>query len=224
MRTGAFSSDPQCEPTAPGSFVIAGYLAPAAMALDGRSEHRSWPEMANEHENGGGLLTRAVLDAALTGRRGLGPLVESLLETQQSKRRGLLSYVSALDGFVAVPPVGEVSGAHQPDINYVIWHGASGTRYSTQCDPIGTPYKPREGVYIFCKIAPNGSWYPVYVGETDSFQRRLSDELDRHHRWASIMREGATHICTLHLTGGLALREGVETDLRHRLNPPCNLQ
>jgi hypothetical protein len=183
--------------------------------------------MADNLEHRRGLLTQALLDGKIAQPRGggLGALASILAdEAPKQPRRGLLNYASALDGLTALPPVTEAVSTSQQGIEYVIWHGVSGTRYRTELNLIGASYNPREGVYIFCKIALNGNWDPVYVGETNSFQRRLTDELMQHHRWPSIMRAGATHICTLHLPGGLALREGIETDLRHQLNPPCNLQ
>jgi hypothetical protein len=104
------------------------------------------------------------------------------------------------------------------------WQGISGTVYQFQLHPVGTPYLARSGVYIFCKLAPNGNWDAVYIGETDNFNRRLTEQFTLHHRWSCIRAAGATHICTLHVPGDLALREGIETDLRRLIQAPCNLQ
>jgi hypothetical protein len=104
------------------------------------------------------------------------------------------------------------------------WLGASGKRYQFQNHPIGTAFASDAGVYIFCKAGANGTWNAVYVGETDDFSRRISNELGQHHAWNCIIACGATHICTLPVQGGDADRVAVETDLRHSLNPPCNKQ
>ena len=101
--------------------------------------------------------------------------------------------------------------------------GISG-RYRFQLDPIGTSYKDIPGVYMFCKLASNGKWDVVYVGETDSLWRRLTNELKAHHSIRSAISHGATHICTLHVPGDRSRRLYIETDLRNALRPPCNKQ
>jgi hypothetical protein len=106
----------------------------------------------------------------------------------------------------------------------VYWRGKSGTTYSLQLHPIGAIYLDRPGVYIACKAAANGNWDAIYIGETGSFRDRLSDNLTLHHKWRSIVAAGATHFCTLHVPGQLALREGIETDLRQQIPTPCNDQ
>ena len=102
--------------------------------------------------------------------------------------------------------------------------GAGGRQYELQLHPIGTAYFDRSGVYIFVKRAANGAWDAVYIGETGSFKRRLTDELQLHHQWPGFITHGATHIATLHVPGGLAPREGIETDLRGAIQTPCNRQ
>lgn len=116
------------------------------------------------------------------------------------------------------------AGLIAPKTQLVIWHGASGTRYETQNDRIGATYRTIPGVYIFCRELSNGNWQPIYVGETDNFARRLTDELRQHHAWNCAVAFGATHICTLHVPGSLQERLNIETDLRHALNPTCNRQ
>lgn len=104
------------------------------------------------------------------------------------------------------------------------WTGRSGRTYGFQLHPVGTVYLDRAGVYIACHLAANGNWNAAYIGETGSFRNRLSDNLTLHHKWRSIVAAGATHFCTLHVPGRLALREGIETDLRQRISTPCNDQ
>ncbi len=113
-----------------------------------------------------------------------------------------------------------------PQRSYVpiYWTGASGTRYEFQLDRVGTVYRPIQGVYIFSSEAFAGSHSAIYVGETDSFYRRLSDELQGHHALQAIGLHGATHISTLYVAGDRANRLYIETDLRTALKPPCNKQ
>jgi len=118
-------------------------------------------------------------------------------------------------------PYRPYTGAPAPTIN---WPSFSGTHYPFELWPIGTAFRDLSGVYIFCKLAPNGNWDAVYIGETQSFQNRLTDGLAQHHQWMSIIACGASHICVMQVPGGLALREGIETDLRRHLKTPCNLQ
>jgi hypothetical protein len=106
----------------------------------------------------------------------------------------------------------------------VNWRGQSGTTYAFQLDPIGVVYFEKPGVYIACKLAANGNWDAVYIGETENFNQRLSRNLTLHHKWRSIRAAGATHFCTLHVPGHLSLREGIETDLRRHIKTPCNDQ
>jgi hypothetical protein len=108
-------------------------------------------------------------------------------------------------------------------IGTIIWTGVSGTRYEFQLDALGTQYKPKPGVYVFCHAAPGG-WIPDYVGETEDFNARLSNGGPSHHQLDSIKAAGATHIATRHEPGGLSTRVSIETDLRHGLNPCCNRQ
>lgn len=95
-----------------------------------------------------------------------------------------------------------ITNPHTPAI--INWRGASGSVYGFQLDSIGTVYHDRPGVYIACKLAGNGNWDAVYIGETESFYQRLSANLVAHHKWRGIRAAGGTHFCTLHVPGGLA--------------------
>jgi hypothetical protein len=105
----------------------------------------------------------------------------------------------------------------------VVWIGAGGTRYEFQKHRIGTAYHAYAGVYIFCRDMPLVI-QAIYIGETDNFSRRLTNELALHHQWQSVVAAGATHICTMRVLGDNAARVRIETDLRHRYNPSCNRQ
>ncbi|WP_398473171.1 hypothetical protein [Tardiphaga sp.] len=106
----------------------------------------------------------------------------------------------------------------------ISWIGQLGTQYEFQLDPIRTIYRDIPGVYIFCQSIGGNLWKPLYVGETSSMRRRLTDELDAHHSFGAVLLNGATHLSTLHVSSGLAERFRIETDLRHALRPCCNRQ
>ena len=109
-------------------------------------------------------------------------------------------------------------------VDLVHWKGASGATYAFQLDPIGTAYHRRAGVYIFAKQVSAGQWSAGYVGMTHDFDERLNTRLQDHQAWPSIRGFGATHIGTLAVAGSEADRVRIETDLRHGLRCPCNLQ
>ncbi|SFJ99618.1 hypothetical protein SAMN05444581_101167 [Methylocapsa palsarum] len=92
----------------------------------------------------------------------------------------------------------------------LVWTGASRTTYEFEHHAIGMRFNAIGGVYIFCKQASDTLWYAIYVGETDNFSRRLSDELAAHHRWDDISRSGATHVCAMVVRGGNAERVRIE--------------
>ena len=102
--------------------------------------------------------------------------------------------------------------------------GVSGVRHEFQAYPVGTHFLPNPGVYAFCWHAPNGQWNTLYIGETDSFYRRLTAELTAHHQYERATTLGLSHIAVLHVPGDRGERLSIETDLRHALSPPCNDQ
>lgn len=110
------------------------------------------------------------------------------------------------------------------DLPKITWAGASGTRYELHCHPIGTNYLELPGIYIFCKLAANGYWDALYVGQCEAFCDRIGRDLRSHHKFDDVRRAGATHICTIHITGNYATRLQIETDLRQGLKPPFNDQ
>jgi hypothetical protein len=102
--------------------------------------------------------------------------------------------------------------------------GLSGRNYTLFVHPIGTEYRDVPGVYAFVKRGHDLNWLAVYIGETGSLYRRLCLELSQHHQLPAALREGATHLATMAVDGGLSAREGIETDLRRAISTPCNLQ
>ena len=106
----------------------------------------------------------------------------------------------------------------------VTWPTTSGSLTLELCK-FGVGFHPNPGVYIFCRPAATaGKWDPIYVGECENFNERLNTNLPNHHRWSCIQRERATNVCVLRVDGGKLKRTAVETDLRQKLDPPCNRQ
>lgn len=97
-----------------------------------------------------------------------------------------------------------------------------GNDYAFGVHAIGTNYKALGGVYCFAGIT-NGAWNIAYIGETDSLKRRLTDDLNAHHRYQCATRNGATHFFT-RLVSDAEERLRVEASLRRRYDPPCNRQ
>jgi len=80
-----------------------------------------------------------------------------------------------------------------------------------------------ECVYIYSK-RENGSWIPIYIGETTE----LATRIDRHKNGKTrsdkcIRSKDPTHIHIYYPKPGED-REKVETDIRHAYNNTCNKQ
>jgi excinuclease UvrABC nuclease subunit len=105
----------------------------------------------------------------------------------------------------------------------ITWRGASGKSYTFETYPIGTRFNPMSGVYIFCREIISGSWEALYVGETQSLEQRLNAGIRSHDGYVRALQAGATHIAAI-VVAGDAERLGIETDLRHGLNPSANAQ
>ncbi len=101
--------------------------------------------------------------------------------------------------------------------------GKSGQLYTFEAYPIGIDFKPISGVYIFCREVATSEWEALYVGEAQSFHDRLYTGLSGHDGFKRASRVGATHVAAMPVNGKTN-RLRVETDLRHGLNPQCNLQ
>ena len=108
--------------------------------------------------------------------------------------------------------------------NTITARGASGKIYECQIFSIGTEFYVNPGVYIFMKLAMNGNWDPIYIGEAQDFNDRLYKNLRQHHRLECIDRYAATHVALIKVAGGKNARTAIETDLRNAYDPPCNRQ
>lgn len=109
-------------------------------------------------------------------------------------------------------------------MEYLNWPGISGKTYTMGIYTFGIPFHEYPGVYIFCKPSTVrlGKWAAIYVGECENFDETLNKNLLAHHRWDCIRQEGATHVCALRIEGARSLRLEAESDLRRRINAPCN--
>jgi hypothetical protein len=110
-----------------------------------------------------------------------------------------------------------------PAFPVINWRGATGAFYSLNLHEIGTVFFSVGGVYIFCRGLNAAKWQAIYTGESDNLLRSLTNELASHPQWESARRYGFTHISSCRVDN-TAERRRIETDLRHGLNPPCNLQ
>lgn len=106
----------------------------------------------------------------------------------------------------------------------VQWVGASGQRYDYECYAVpnnlgsDVSWNDVPGNYIFAG-QQNGLWVVLYVGETGSFQSRLTSQ---HERWQCARNLGVTHVHARVNTGGPTARRNEENDLVQNLNPVCN--
>ena len=103
----------------------------------------------------------------------------------------------------------------------IMWLGISGKEYKYWIYPIGTSFKPVAGNYIFAREIKPNEWTPIYVGETDNLQRRLTPE---HEKMPCITHYGGTHVHTHASSDDEATRKNEEADIMDKWNPPCNLE
>ena len=76
------------------------------------------------------------------------------------------------------------------------------------------------GLYIFAiQEPPRGDWHSLYVGQADSFSKRLPN----HERWHEAVRNGATHIHAI-VVKSQSDRDLWERMLIQHLQPPMNIQ
>ena len=107
------------------------------------------------------------------------------------------------------------------------WSGISGTSYTFEVHDLSTTFRPVSGVYIIGRAVWLGHMTrleALYVGEAQSLEDRLNTRRDAHEGFKRALAHGATHVCALLAPNGATERLRIETDLRHGLNPICNLQ
>lgn len=105
----------------------------------------------------------------------------------------------------------------------VAWPGKSGKKYQFEIYAVGQEFNPVSGVYIFCRIVGPDTFEALYVGETQSLHDRLNTGLMNHDGFKRASKLGASFIGVMR-ADGYANRLGIETDLRHGIDPICNRQ
>ena len=74
------------------------------------------------------------------------------------------------------------------------------------------------GLYIYAKLAGDGSWSPIYIAQT----RDLHQRLEGHVKLEDAVTAGATHLHVHYCSAGQGARCTEEKDLIHRWQPACN--
>ena len=75
-----------------------------------------------------------------------------------------------------------------------IWRGEDGAPYEYRIYGPDAKWNNVPGNYIFAKWEGSvlgGRWTPLYIGETENFERRL---VPSHERWADALQHGMTHV------------------------------
>jgi predicted GIY-YIG superfamily endonuclease len=100
----------------------------------------------------------------------------------------------------------------------ILWPGKSGEKYRYWISPLGAPMKQEPGNYVFARETENGSFVPIYIGQTSD----LSERFDDHHKMPCIRQHKATHMHTHTSSASEKGRKAEEADLIERWNPACN--
>jgi hypothetical protein len=112
---------------------------------------------------------------------------------------------------------------HQQDLapsNFVNWPGQSGAQYPYEIHPLDATFQAVPANYIYAKQSEDGSWVPIYIGQTRALQQRLEGHLTVDDAVAL----GATHIHVHLSTTGQAARCTEEHDLLELWHPASNEQ
>ena len=99
------------------------------------------------------------------------------------------------------------------------WVGNSGNRYEYEAYDRYASWNDVPGNYIFTRRAPDGYFYPLYIGQAGSLSNRLGPS---HDKWDQALLRGMTHICAHINLGGEAARLREENDLISYYSPPLN--
>lgn len=100
----------------------------------------------------------------------------------------------------------------------ILWSGASNKQYKYWIYDVNTSFKDEPGNYIYAKESSPGRWSPIYIGETESLEDRLSN----HPKLPCIRRHGGTHVHVHISSSDEEVRRAEEADLLEKWNPPCN--
>lgn len=94
-----------------------------------------------------------------------------------------------------------------------------GTRFNVY-EMEGGTWKDLAGIYIFAGKNRNDRWQAKYIGQTSSFEERMTPS---HKKWSPAIRHGATHVHTVAVVDEDE-RLRLEADLIETFQPPLNEQ
>ena len=102
----------------------------------------------------------------------------------------------------------------------IYWKDKSGTSHRFWIYPRGTRFnEPCPGIYIYAREASPHKWMPIYIGQTENVNVRLSS----HEQQECVDQNGATHIHVSIITNDKS-RLAIEKDLIQQWKPVCNTQ
>ena len=99
-----------------------------------------------------------------------------------------------------------------------VWTAFDGSKFEFHVYGKGMQWPDRGGVYIFAYF-DGTTWWPVYIGQTNSFKARLTG----HPQWDQAVKCGATHVLIRYVDDALT-REVLEERLIRSLQPSLNHQ
>src|SRR6266446_3096410 len=100
----------------------------------------------------------------------------------------------------------------------IMWPGQSGQKYEFWIYKRGTTFtQPCPGIYIHAKETTPNKWTPVYIGQAENINVRLTN----HEQESCVNRNGATHV-HVRIVNDETVRLREEEDLIHCWKPACN--
>ena len=104
---------------------------------------------------------------------------------------------------------------------YIDWQGQSGKAYRYVFLDLTQGINAIAINYAFVKHVGDNWFKPLYFGETDNAQDRITGA---HEKWAPAIALGMTHVMAHSTPGGEMNRRSEERDLIARWQPPLNVQ
>lgn len=83
--------------------------------------------------------------------------------------------------------------------------------------PHNTNWNSIGGIYMFCRREINGSYTPVYIGQTENFRNRIPN----HEQWLPSTRRGASIVLAA-VEPNKKARDRAEEYLVYELQPELN--
>lgn len=108
-----------------------------------------------------------------------------------------------------------------PEDQTIEWPGQSGKKYKYWIYPRHQTFNTGQpGNYIHAREVSPGRFAPIYIGETDDLNKRLSN----HEQQDCVDRNGATHLHVHKASADEWDRRAEEKDLILQWQPVCNTQ